>query len=41
LFRYKESNIVNERGKAVDVSGGIDAEDRDILVWDRHNGINQ
>ena len=33
--------MVNERGKVVDVSGGSDTENRNIIVWKRHNGLNQ
>jgi hypothetical protein len=41
MFRYKNSNVVNEKGKVMDVSGGRDAENQNIIVWKRHNGLNQ
>ena len=33
--------MLNERGKVLDVSGNRDAENRNVLVWKRHNGLNQ
>jgi len=41
LFRYYDSHIVNEKGKALDVDGGQDVENRNIIVWNKHNGLNQ
>jgi hypothetical protein len=41
LFRYQDAHIINERGKAVDVSGGLDDENRNIIMWNKHNGLNQ
>ena len=32
---------MNERGKVLDVHGGVDAENRNVQVWNRHNGLNQ
>ena len=32
---------MNERGKVLDVHGGIDAENRNIIVWQKHGKINQ
>jgi hypothetical protein len=32
---------VNEKGKVLDVSGGVDQEDRQIIVWNKHGKINQ
>ena len=32
---------MNEKGKVVDVSGGHDRENQNILVWNRHKGMNQ
>lgn len=33
LFRLKGEFIVNEKGKVLDVSGGIDAENSNVQVW--------
>lgn len=41
LFRYRGAHIINERGKVLDVHGGVDAENRNIIVWNKHNGLNQ
>jgi hypothetical protein len=41
LFRLDGAFIVNERGKVLDVSGGVDAENRNIIVYNRHGKINQ
>lgn len=41
MFRYKDGNIVNEKGKVLDVRGGQDLENQQVLVWNKHNGINQ
>ena len=38
---YKNGNIVNEKGKVLDVSGGKDKENQDVIVWNLHNGLNQ
>jgi hypothetical protein len=32
---------VNERGKVMDVQGGQDKENQNVIVWNRHNGKNQ
>jgi len=40
LFTYKNANIVNEKGKVMDVSGARDAENQNIHMWNRHNGLN-
>lgn len=32
---------MNERGKVLDVSGGKDRENQNIIVWNRHNRMNQ
>jgi hypothetical protein len=32
---------VNERGKVMDVHGGSDTENRNIIAWKKHNGLNQ
>jgi hypothetical protein len=41
MFRYRGRMIQNERGKVMDVSGGKDAENQDIIVWNKHGRINQ
>jgi hypothetical protein len=33
--------LVNEKGKVMDVHGGADQENRDIIVWNKHGKINQ
>lgn len=37
----KGAFITNEKGKVVDVSGGVDSENRNIIVHPRHGKINQ
>jgi len=32
---------VNEKGKVMDVSGGVDTENRNIITYKKHGGINQ
>jgi hypothetical protein len=32
---------VNERGKVMDIHGGVDDENRNIIVWNKHGKINQ
>jgi hypothetical protein len=41
MFRMQGAFIVNEQGKAVDVSGGVDGENRNIIVHPKHGKINQ
>jgi len=41
MFRYKDAHLVNEKGKAMDVQGGSDTENRNILMLNKHNGKNQ
>ena len=41
MFRFQGNNLVNEHGKIMDVSGGVDAENRNIIMYKRHNGLNQ
>jgi hypothetical protein len=33
--------IVNEHGKVMDVDGAQDVENRNIIVWNKHGGLNQ
>jgi hypothetical protein len=32
---------VNDKGKVLDVQGGVDAENRQMIVWNKHGKINQ
>jgi hypothetical protein len=41
MFKLKGTQITNERGKVMDVSGGRDAENQNIIVWNRHGKTNQ
>jgi len=42
MFRYKENAFVtNEKGKVVDVSGGVDAENRNVITYTKHGKLNQ
>jgi len=41
MFRLEGAYIVNERGKVLDVHGGVDEENRNIIVWNKHKGLNQ
>jgi hypothetical protein len=41
MWRLKNNNIVNEKGDVLDVSGGIDKEGQNVIVWKLHNGYNQ
>jgi len=37
----KNGNVVNEKGKVLDVRGGQDRNNQDVIVWSLHNGLNQ
>lgn len=41
MFDFKDGNVVNEKGKLLDVRGGQDKNNQDVIVWSRHNGLNQ
>ena len=41
MWRYKDSFVVNERGKVLDIHSGRDEENREIIAWNRHGKINQ
>jgi hypothetical protein len=41
MFRVQGAFIQNERGKVMDVSGGRDNENQNIIVWRKHGKINQ
>ena len=37
----KGAFLTNEKGKVIDVSGNQDTENRQIVVWKKHGGLNQ
>ena len=41
MFKFVGDRIVNEHGKAIDVSGGRDDENRNIEATNQHDGIGQ
>jgi hypothetical protein len=41
MFRFDKGFIINEKGKAMDVSGGVDAENRNIIMYRKHGKVNQ
>lgn len=41
MFDFKNGNVVNEKGKVLDVRGGQDRNNQDVIVWNLHNGLNQ
>jgi hypothetical protein len=42
LFRFQEGAlIVNEKGKVVEVSGGLDNENQNIVVGNKNNKVQQ
>jgi hypothetical protein len=41
MFRYESPFFINEKGKVMDVSGNVDAEQRNIIVWNKHGKLNQ
>jgi uncharacterized protein YneR len=41
MFRYRSGFLQNERGKVMDVHGNRDEENRNIIVWNKHGGLNQ
>jgi hypothetical protein len=41
MFRYQNGFLINERGKAMDVEGSQDIENRNIIMWNKHGRINQ
>lgn len=40
-FQIKGEYMVNERGLVLDVAGGRDKNNQNVLVWKKHNGLNQ
>jgi hypothetical protein len=42
LWTWQAPFLVNEKNKKVmDISGGVDTENRNIVVWNKHGKINQ
>jgi hypothetical protein len=41
MFRYQGHNLVNEHGKAMDISGNIDTENRNVEMHKMNGQINQ
>jgi hypothetical protein len=42
MFRLVDGAfITNERGKVVEVSGGVDAENRNLIVYNKNGKVNQ
>jgi hypothetical protein len=42
MFRYRGSNLYNiKNNKVMDVHANRDEENRNIIMWKRHNGLNQ
>jgi len=41
LFKKDGAFIVNERGKVMDVSGGLDNENQNIIIHNKHGKVNQ
>jgi hypothetical protein len=40
-FKVDNEFFVNEKGKVMDIEGGVDAENRNIIVHRRHGKVNQ
>ena len=41
MFRYESPFLINERGKVLDINGNVDAEQRNIEIYQKHGRINQ
>jgi hypothetical protein len=41
MFKYKNGYFENWRGKTMDVSGGRDSENQNVILWNKHKGLNQ
>ena len=41
MFRYVGQHIVNYQGKVLDVYRGQDQEGQNVIVYKKHNGLNQ
>jgi hypothetical protein len=41
MFYWKSPFLVNNKGKVMDVHGGQDVENRNVIVWGKHGKVNQ
>jgi hypothetical protein len=41
MFNRDGAFIVNEKGKVMDISGGLDRENQNIIIHNKHGKINQ
>jgi hypothetical protein len=41
MFRLQGAFLTNEKGKVLDVSGGSDTDNRNLIWWAKHGGLNQ
>jgi cell division protein FtsL len=41
MFRYQDNMIVNEKGKVVAVSGGLDNENRNLVMEQKNGKVHQ
>jgi hypothetical protein len=41
MFKIDGAFFTNIKGKVMDVSGGVDAENRNIIMYNKHGKINQ
>jgi len=41
MFRLKGDYVTNEKGKVIAVQGGLDAENRNIIVENKNNKVHQ
>ena len=41
MFKLEGSQIVNEKGKVWDVQGGVDGENKNVMVFNKHGKVNQ
>lgn len=40
-FQIRGEYMINERGLVLDVAGGQDRNNQNVLVWKKHRGLNQ
>jgi hypothetical protein len=40
MFRYKDNYVTNEKGKVIAVSGGLDNENRNLVVEQRNGKVH-
>ena len=41
MFRRDGAFIVNEKGKVFDVQGGVDGENKNVMIYNKHGKLNQ